>query len=189
MGRGVDQLSYATGVTYFDVSGQGYETGWGVWSCPECEDNDYTGSEDDSGFCNSNGCKEVAMEFTENTEYDQDRGREEWDDFKTNIVEALQAKYPSLEKASGWDGETSIILENTFCEIGIAEYCGCASLSIRPKESDGYSDDNVISLAGAWTEKAWTGMLKAIDKEMPWANRLRKLGTFSNGESVFERVA
>ena len=172
MGRGVDRLRNADGVTFFDVSAQGYNSGWGDWQCPECDETE-TGYDEDAKKCEE--C-EVAMVFTENTDYDEDRGREDWDDFKSNFIGAITAKYKSLEEVQRrWDSnEVRIILENRFCEIALSEYMGCASLSIRAKEGDGYGD-SADSLAGAWVAKVWPGMLKAIDKEMPWANRLNRI--------------
>lgn len=182
MGRGVDRLSNAAGVTYFDVSSHGYHVGWGDWTCPKCDDRE-SGYESEPMTCSE--CK-VSMTYEAYTDYDQDQGQMDWDDFKDNIIATLQKRYPSLETATGWDDETSIILENTFCEIGIAEYCGCASLSIRVKDVDGYYDRDTSGLAAHWVDVAWTGMIAALDKEMPWANRLNRLGTFSNGESVYQ---
>jgi len=64
----------------------------------------------------------------------------DWNDFSSNILSALKRNYKSLNQPERrFDGnETRIILQNYFVEIGISEYCGCASLSIRVNE---YYDD------------------------------------------------
>lgn len=168
MGRSVDFLSNAQNVTFLDVSSMGMQFPYN----PETEEYDEDGE----------------------LEYDEFQGRED----RENLIGEIQAnfikKYPSLEKVKDrWDGrETSIILENTFCEIGISEYCGLASLSIRPKgnEDSWYSDERTKAvLAAHWIDQVWSGMEKILDKEIPYYTRLNKLGSFSNGEGVYEKAA
>lgn len=110
----------------------------------------------------------------------------EWDDFKDNITSALTDKYPSLsEETRKWDNnETQIILENTHCEIGLSEYCGLASLSIRVYESD-YNWDK-LGLAAQWIDKVWPNMLSLLRANVG-ADQLSRIGTFSNGESIYQK--
>ena len=109
-----------------------------------------------------------------------------WDDFVGNITASLQANYGSFDTVKHrWDGrETRIILENNHAEIGISEYCGLASVSIRIRESD-YTN---YQLAEGWINRAWPGMVKAME-ENTYHTHLRKIGTASNGESFYEKIA
>ena len=117
----------------------------------------------------------------------------DWDDFVGTISDAIKAKYKSFEDVKNeWDGrETRIILRNTFAEIGISEYCGCASLSIRVRDDLGewYRDKDITALGENWVDNAWDGILKTLDTKASWLKRLNRIGGFSNGESVYERAA
>lgn len=100
-----------------------------------------------------------------------------WRDYKEFMIEKLKNKFPSLQDTDSWEDETQIILENEFCEIGLSEYCGLISISIRAK--DEY--DNYPGLAEAWVDKVKSKFLSI--------GTLIKQGTFSNGESVYRRKA
>lgn len=99
----------------------------------------------------------------------------EWDDFVNDIVYQLQDKYPSLTEPykKTWDSnEVEIILRNMFCDVGISEYMGLVSVSIRADEYN--------PLAVSWVNKIKDEFLKIGD--------LNKVGTFSNGEAVYKRI-
>ena len=106
-------------------------------------------------------------------------------DFQQPIIDQLKDKFPSLEKPYSpnnmgkWDGrETEIILENSLVEIGTSEYCGLSSISFRLKDAD------YINLA-----KRFSIYLELfIDKNIMPHKKLIKLGTFSNGEGVYQHV-
>jgi hypothetical protein len=105
-----------------------------------------------------------------------------FDDFLDNIKEELLDKYPSLDSCERWDGrETKIFLENSLVEIGISEYCGLISISIRPNE---YRDVNE-SLAENWIRKIEANLRKSCAN---YSQTLRKVGTFSNGEGIYEKA-
>jgi hypothetical protein len=94
--------------------------------------------------------------------------------------------YPSLDKCDRWEHrEDHIILESSLVEISIAEYCGLTSLSIRPHrdiENSYYdSDKGKLNLAVRWINQVWP----KIDSRFAQA---RKIGTFGNGEAVYQRV-
>jgi hypothetical protein len=122
---------------------------------------------------------------------DQDVETEEyWDasDVISDIQEYITDKYPGFDKCSRWDGrETHIILEGYGVEIGLSEYCGLATLSVRVNEDelecydlddqDAYDTDKQKALA--WIRDNW-------DHASEHWNQYRKIGTFSNGESVYE---
>lgn len=105
-----------------------------------------------------------------------------FDDFFDNVKTELQDKYPSLDTCDRWDGrETRIFLESNLVEIGISEYCGLVSVSIRPNQRMGANE----SLAENWISKTEAGIRKICSN---YSQTLRKVGTFSNGEGVFEKA-
>ena len=122
---------------------------------------------------------------------DQDVETDElWDaaDIISDIQEYITDKYPGFDKCSRWDGrETHIILEGYGTEVGLSEYCGLATLSVRVNEDelecydlddqDAYDTDKQKALA--WIHENW-------DQATEHWNQYRKIGTFSNGESVYE---
>lgn len=104
---------------------------------------------------------------------------DEWDwiNFVDDIKYDLQEKFKSLEDCSDWDGnETHIILENNFVQIGISEYCGLASVSVRIHED---IDESKQGLAERF--------IGAVERKLDEMSELTKVGTFSNGEAVFNR--
>lgn len=105
-----------------------------------------------------------------------------FDDFFDNIKTQLQDKYSSLDTCERWDGrETKIFLENNLAEIGISEYCGLISISIRANQCTGANE----SLAENWIAKTEKGIRKICSE---YSQTLRKIGTFSNGESIYEKA-
>jgi hypothetical protein len=160
MGRGVNYLNRAQKITYIDNSQMGHIT-------PLDEDgNEIEGAE---------------------PEFDEFQASQDWDDFKENLISLLTNRLSSLSapyKPRWEDREVEIILENNLAEIGLSDYCGCTSVSIRPIDSDGY--DDFSGLASHWISQIWPG----VERELKGENTvIRKLGTFSNGESVYERAA
>lgn len=111
----------------------------------------------------------------------------DWDDWVSNIKYTLQSKFKSLRECKNeWDGrETMIILDNSHCQIGVSEYCGLASVSIRINDSIGnyYGDKNTTGLAEKWINQVWDKMEKIIQD---CSGKIYvKSGSFSNGEGVF----
>lgn len=107
-----------------------------------------------------------------------------FDDFLSNVTSSLKSAFPSLRDCKRWDGrETRIFLENNLVEIGVSEYCGLASISIRVFLSD-YVNEN---LAENWISKVWDRMKKVM-AENTYHQHLEKTGTFSNGEAVFQKA-
>jgi len=107
----------------------------------------------------------------------------EWRDLVDNIKYPLMKKYPSLDEANEWDGETRVILENSLVQIGISEYCGLVSVSIRTNDSN-YEYE---SLAENFIDRTWGNMVKLM-RRSTYHEPLSKVGTFSNGNSIFEKA-
>jgi hypothetical protein len=103
-----------------------------------------------------------------------------------DIQEHVTGLFPNMETCDEWVGENNVILRNGVVEIAISEYCGIVSLSVRTDETDTayLSRKEEIALdeeADTWVEKNFN---KAV---RPWA-KMVKVGSFSNGESVYEQV-
>jgi len=121
----------------------------------------------------------------ENGEYNEDEAQWNWEDFKTNLVYEIKNKLKSYDDVEKWDcNEVMIFLENQLCEIGISEYCGLYSLSIRIKEEEFYTGQIKDGLAGNHAFQ----IRKTLEKCLIncGVNLLNKIGTFSNGNSVYE---
>jgi len=122
----------------------------------------------------------------ENGEYDQDIAQINWDDFYYNLKTEIKRKLKSYVDCEKWDGnEVSIFLENELAEIGISEYCGSYSLSVRAKEPE-YRDDNRLNFAkyhASQIEKSLAKILNDLSCDV-----LNRLGTFSNGCSVYKKA-
>ena len=105
-----------------------------------------------------------------------------------SMVEDLQnhapTLWPSLRECDKWlDREDHALLENDLCYMGVSEYCGMVAYWIVPKSDyrAGYSDQHVDNLCDHWVSQI-------ADKFVKTFGTLRRIGTFSNGESVYERT-
>ena len=137
-------------------------------------------------------------EITGNNEegqYDEEQFQMDHDDMKENLIAAIQAKYKSFReigKADArqftYDRECWPILYNYLVVIYLSEYCGLYSLSIVPNNqarSNGYYYDNIESLSKNFAGQISKGIDKILDE--CGARPLTKIGSFSNGEGVYEK--
>lgn len=129
------------------------------------------------------------------TVYDEETDRDiETDELEeaSYVIEDIQqyiiSQFPDFTTCKSWDGnETQIILEGYGLEIGLSEYCGLASLSVRVDDTfldycDSDEDvDEQYKNCRAWLDKNW-------DEATKFWNKYRKIGTFSNGEAVYEKT-
>jgi hypothetical protein len=93
-----------------------------------------------------------------------------------NIQEIIKSDYPEFDNEDKWEGhETHIILSGYGTEIGLSEYCGLCTLSIRVEDD---TSDEVEDIE-AWIDANW-------DRISLGYNMYRKVGTFSNGEAIYE---
>lgn len=158
MGRGVDSLRYSLDVLYFDFTGDVY----GEYN-PE------------SGLYHGDA-------------YNQAESSENWDEAKANLINRLQELFPSLQPPcrNKWQGECQIALENELVYVAIAEYCGCVSLSIAARGETEWEYDASIPLAERWTASVYKRLRRNL-RGLLFLDLMCKVGTFSNGESVFEK--
>ena len=113
--------------------------------------------------------------------YDDALGSMDWDDFIDGLKYQLKKKFASFSECDNWLGrEDHAIMENRFAYFGISEYMGLVSLWLVEKEGDDYGDEQ------AGLRAHWVGQVK--EKFVKEFSELHKLGTFSNGEAVFERI-
>jgi len=123
-------------------------------------------------------------EYNEEGEFDEFLSQMNWDDMIRNLQYEIKAKLPSYEivKNKWGNRETRIILENNLCSIGISEYCGLVSLSVAPcnNEYNAWHEKFALHHAGQIR-----GTLEKVLHNLG-LKRLSKIGTFSNGEAVFE---
>lgn len=160
MGRSVSVLSNADEVTYFDVSGFGYTAPY----------------------------NEEIGDYDENAEkvYDDWQGIEDWNDFKENLFAAIEKRCQSVHSADRWEHrEDHIFAENGLVEFGISEYCGLASVSVRVHRDLDNWGENKAGLAENWIARVWPNLLRDFERAV--GKPLRRIGTFSNGESVYSR--
>lgn len=95
-----------------------------------------------------------------------------------DIQQSIMSDYPEFWEVSKWEGnEGHIILQSHTVEIGLSEYCGLFSLSIRVREG---LDEQEEKEAHEW-------LTVHASKILDPYNEMRRIGTFSNGESIFEK--
>lgn len=98
-------------------------------------------------------------------------------DFQWDVIDDLvnyaPTLWPSLTPCDRWLGrEDHAVLENEHAYVGVSEYCGLVAYWIVAKDTDN-------GLAERWVAQVAPKFVKTF-------GRLRRLGTFSNGEAIFE---
>ena len=116
-------------------------------------------------------------------DYDECIAEENWEFFEEYIMEAIQEVASSFTKCKEeWhDQEVKKIAQNNLCSVWISEYCGFISLSFVPNEDD-YTDRKT-GLAKHWIDQVFPKIQKKLINAIEVLN---KIGSFSNGESIFE---
>lgn len=105
----------------------------------------------------------------------------EFEDLIDNIRYEIRAKYKSMKRSFNHEGENVIICENGLVEIGISEYCGLLSLSVRAKEGK----VNPVAVRAAINMEQH---LQKVLKEYT-SGCYTLAGVFSNGEGVYSKIA
>jgi len=125
-------------------------------------------------------------ENDENGEYDSFLSKLNWNDFIINLKSEIKSKLKSYYNCDKWENkENHIFLENDLCEIAISEYCDLFSLSIRAKDNEFYTSNNYKEGLSKYHAKQIKNTLIQSLKNCG-CEILNKLGTFSNGESVYQ---
>jgi hypothetical protein len=130
--------------------------------------------------------KTIACVFTTVTTEEPEDAEWNWQDFMANLKSALKARIPGLDDHDSWiDREGHVILSHDNFLIGVSEYCGMVSVwAVRPTL---YDEDEPVELGDAFTEALLKGHITEAVAEAG-GEVYRKVGSFSNGEGVYERA-
>ena len=114
--------------------------------------------------------------------YECEDGEQHYEDAEwviDDIRESIKSEFPEFSNASGWPmcSNVNIILNGYGTEIALGEYCGLCSLSIRVLTDEVEGED--IARVEKWIDANWDNISSGY-------NMYRKVGTFSNGEAIFE---
>jgi len=100
-----------------------------------------------------------------------------WDEAVEDLKARLVERWPSFYEVEEWDNrETLVVAKNEHAIVGVSEYCGLTSISIAVRENTEYP-----GLAERWVDSIAAAFTKNFGS-------LVKMGTFSNGESVYQKA-
>jgi len=110
-----------------------------------------------------------------------------FDDALADNIESLRIvltkRFPSFKYTSKWDGrEEHRILENDLARVVVCTYGNLMSVSLAV--DTGAADYGYQALAERWCRSVVKKFTAALDSNF---TTLTKIGTFSNGEGVYER--
>ncbi|WP_176598788.1 hypothetical protein [Sphingobium sp. 15-1] len=106
--------------------------------------------------------------------------QDDWQFIVEDFREQILVHYPSAWIANGWIGrEDRTVAMNRYATFGISEYCGCIAYWVVLRED---IDADHQGLAERWFDRI------AAKFEQRFATLVR-LGTFSNGEAIYRRIA
>ena len=110
------------------------------------------------------------------------------DDFRDYLdwlSEEVTRLWPSFDPADRWIGkELHVIAENAHSIVAVAEYCDLISINLGANyDRDTYWDDSsdFAGLGAHWRSQVESKFLETFSE-------LTKIGTFSNGESVYQKI-
>lgn len=118
-----------------------------------------------------------AMAYVADLELGEDQ-YEENENPVPDIQDVCKTFWPSLRTCDEWlDREDHAILENAVAYVGVSEYCGLVAVWILPKcDANGHNN-----LGEQWAINIAPSFLHQF-------STLKRLGTMSNGQSVYERT-
>lgn len=164
MGRGVSTPAHAIHVVHFDLS-------W-IGQAQEVDDNGDLMYDDND--------QPVWV-------YDELMGQHDWLDWvQYGVKDPLQNKFKSLYEVDKWIGrEDHAILANDHCYMGVSSYVQVAAVWVVNWHvyNDAYGSywASEMALAQAWCERIGKSFRTVLKPD------LVKVGTFSNGVSVYSR--
>lgn len=188
MGRSVMTHPHAEVVAY---------TSWEqdhVSMCRYCDEEvvrDYEGwklayvNDGEERFCQAHALELMGDYSTPYANINDEAKHEGWDYDSDNfendleaVSEHMQELWPSLYPANRWPyDEVHVFLQNSLVEVSVSEYSGIVALCIAPRSGYDYGTDG---LAKHWIEQVSERFLRTFGD-------YAKVGTFSNGESFYER--
>lgn len=111
--------------------------------------------------------------------YDDDQARDDWDDIVEHFRASVLRHYPSTWAADKWIGrENRVVAMNAHACFGLSEYCGCIAYWVVLRKDIPMGEEG---LAQGWFNQIETKF------EQRFAT-LTRLGTFSNGEAIYQRI-
>ena len=107
-----------------------------------------------------------------------------YDDFDEDLKTLLKEAFPSLTSNEKWLGrEDKALLSNSYAYFGWSEYCGLVAVWAAAKEPDYRASSAWEAMRDRWISSIEKRFAKTVGRA--WGVPLTKVGTFSNGESVF----
>ena len=172
MGRSVSTPSNTVLVEYLHLTQERY------W-CPECGNTfDETSSAEQACGHTCPHCG--SMDFQE-----QDH-QLLFDDFDEDLKTLLAEAFPSLTPDEKWLGrEDQALLSNSYAYFGWSEYCGLVAVWVSAKEPDYRASSAWEAMRDRWIASIEKRFAKTVGRA--WGTHLIKVGTFSNGEVIFQK--
>ena len=108
----------------------------------------------------------------------------EWQDEIDNVRSVIQERFPTFENCDYWPdrgfygGEVHAILENGHSYVTISDYCGTVAICLVPRINEN-------NLAEPWCRRIANNWCELLNKAF---NGMAKVGTMSNGVSVYRKV-
>lgn len=103
---------------------------------------------------------------------------EDFHEYLDHVRNRICAMFPASEPCNEWVGrEDQAIAENALVYFGVSEYCGLIAIWIAGKD-DG---DRLSELRDRWVRQNAQRFIMAFQT-------VEKIGTFSNGEAVFQAM-
>jgi hypothetical protein len=129
----------------------------------------------------STPCNAQAIAY-QHLDDDDDEGGNHFRWWLEDMQQTIAEIWPSFTPCDQWLGrEDHAIMENNLAYAGVSEYCGMIALWLVPKEESRHGQ-HILALAEQFISRI-------APRFMAQFNHYRKLGTFSNGDAVFEKAA
>ena len=130
----------------------------------------------------------VHIEYSHIEQDDEDYCSDDFDWYIEDFQSQLKAAFKSVDVCDSWLGrEDHCVASNQFANFGISSYCGLVSIWCAPVEADYYQSAGWEALRDNWIDKIGNTFSKIARNSFGQA--IVKVGTFSNGESVFRAAA
>jgi DNA-directed RNA polymerase subunit RPC12/RpoP len=112
----------------------------------------------------------------------------DWNYYIEEFQSQMQKAFSSLQICNKWIGwEDLVLLENTFCYVGVSEYLGLVSMWVVPKEADYYSPPSFENLRDHWIDQIGQRFEKIA--HTCFGQPLKLTGYMSNGEGLYQRLS
>ncbi len=118
---------------------------------------------------------------------DDEQDQWAWDEFVDDVRQLIQGRYPSFQACDRWEEqECRAILENGLAYVTLSEYCGCVAICLVPALYHIDYMDPTYNLVDSWCRRVGNNWCELLNKAY---DGMVRVGTMSNGESVFGRMS